>query len=136
MGTGSGAIRSVMYVSRSLINGQLGPLEHLRQQCIKRNASRQLTGALYYDDQVFCQILEGDKRVLDLLLDRIREDHRHKDVRILLDLEVSRRMFAEWSMKFVSGISRPGMAEQFSYELIVNGGPDMWGERAGQLRSA
>lgn len=136
MGTNNGAIRSVMYVSRSLINGQLGPLENLRQQCTARNANRQVTGALYYDNDVFCQILEGDEQTLTGLLDRIKADPRHRDFRILLDLDVPKRMFHDWSMKFVSGISRPGMAEQFSYDLIVNGDPSMWQERAGQLRSA
>ncbi|SFG14603.1 Sensors of blue-light using FAD [Palleronia marisminoris] len=74
-----------------------GILEHSR----RNNPALGLTGMLTYADGVFAQILEGDTTSLDIVLEVIRADPRHSDVRILSDRMATRRLFSDWSMLHV-----------------------------------
>lgn len=95
----------VKYVSRSLIGGDLGALERLRQTCHRLNALRGISGALYYDAMRFFQVLEGERRELEALIAQISIDPRHADMRILESHNLPDRVFGAWNMKFVSGLS-------------------------------
>ena len=67
----------------------------------RRNAELSLTGALMYGRGSFVQILEGPAASLDLLLDAIRKDPRHRDMTIVLRDPVEAREFAGWAMAYV-----------------------------------
>jgi hypothetical protein len=65
----------------------------------KNNALLDITGILVYRDGVFIQLLEGDKKsISELYTSKITKDRRHKDCRILLDLDDQTRIFPHWSM--------------------------------------
>ncbi len=112
--------RSLSYASVSLINGDLGALEGLRRQCTRHNANASITGALYYDQQMFVQVLEGPTASLHALMRRISRDPRHTGIRILSDEPAARRRFGEWSMKFVSGLAAQETDAHFTYETLIN----------------
>lgn len=63
------------------------------------NRTQAITGVLVYADNHFFQILEGDGRQLDPLLERVIRDCRHTNVHITARQAVDRRAFAEWGMK-------------------------------------
>lgn len=65
------------------------------------NRRLDVTGMLAQSDGHFAQLLEGRTEVVVGLLERIRLDPRHRDVRVLLTEHVSRRQFASWAMGLV-----------------------------------
>ena len=64
----------------------------------KRNNSKYITGALYYGNGKFIQIIEGkDKRVIQLY-SKILSDPRHNDVYTLAMRPIRNRFFSKWGM--------------------------------------
>jgi hypothetical protein len=72
-----------------------------------------LTGALMYRGERFIQILEGPDEVVRERFDLIAADPRHRDVKVISELQILERQFPEWTMGFhpvdsVSGTQLPG----------------------------
>jgi Sensors of blue-light using FAD len=59
-----------------------------------------ITGALFFHDGHFMQVLEGNIDKLDLLMSDILADTRHSDVTVLLKDEIKARSFGDWNMDF------------------------------------
>ena len=66
----------------------------------RNNEAAGLSGMLLYSSQSFLQMLEGEPAALDATYARIHADPRHRDLRLLLDAEVARPLFPDWSMGF------------------------------------
>ncbi|MCW6510054.1 BLUF domain-containing protein [Lichenifustis flavocetrariae] len=75
----------VVYASRSAVpqGAKLTVLSAIQAASYRRNAERSITGFLINDGEFFYQALEGPGSCVTALLDRIREDPRHSDMRIL-----------------------------------------------------
>jgi hypothetical protein len=106
------------YLSRSLIPA-IGPeMIGLAGACMRNNQRLDVTGALYYDDRHFFQTLEGPEPAIAVLLERIRRDPRHADMRILARGPILARRFPCWSMKFVDGAWLKDAAARFEAERL------------------
>lgn len=65
----------------------------------ERNNRRDgLTGVLMRHGGRFMQAIEGRRADVDRLMDRLRADPRHQNVRLLSDQDVTGRLFPEWPM--------------------------------------
>ena len=65
----------------------------------ERNNRRDgLTGVLMRHEGCFLQAIEGRRDDVDRLMDRLRADPRHQNLRLLSDLDVPDRLFREWPM--------------------------------------
>ena len=65
----------------------------------ERNNRRDgLTGALMRHGGSFMQAIEGRRADVDRLMDRLRADPRHQNIRLLSDQDVAGRVFPEWPM--------------------------------------
>jgi hypothetical protein len=65
----------------------------------ERNNRRDgLTSALMRHDGRFLQVIEGRRADVDRLMDRLRLDPRHENVRLLSDVAVAERRFGDWPM--------------------------------------
>lgn len=65
----------------------------------ERNNRRDgLTSALMRHDGRFLQVIEGRRADIDRLMDRLRLDPRHENLRLLSDLPVTGRRFGDWPM--------------------------------------
>ncbi len=73
------------------------------------NRRLDVTGMLAQSDGHFAQVLEGRAQAVATLIDRIRGDARHVDVRVLLEERILRRQFERWAMGLVR---RDDMAEE------------------------
>jgi hypothetical protein len=99
-------VRRVHAVKRLIYGSQatrdLGPdeLVELLARARVRNEQVGLSGMLLYSSQSFLQVLEGDQAALTQTYRRISADPRHTNLRLLLDAEVSTRLFPDWSMGF------------------------------------
>ena len=75
-------------------------LETLLEECRQKNAKNDITGMLLYQDRSFFQVVEGDRAVVEALLEKIAADTRHERVtRIILE-PIAERSFGEWTMGY------------------------------------
>ncbi len=81
---------------------------YILEASLKNNVALNITGALFYGNHYFLQFLEGEEANVESLYQKIAEDKRHTNVKVLEFKEVHTRYFEEWSMKYVS------------YPLIIN----------------
>lgn len=64
------------------------------------NALHAITGCLLFTEGVFLQYLEGNQLHVLSLFDRITEDKRHSDVKLLNHGQVEKREFRDWDMAY------------------------------------
>lgn len=73
-------------------------MDAIFQVSTKNNKRDGLTGALAQPDGKFVQVIEGRRRNVSQLLDRLRSDSRHENVTILGDWPIKARLFYGWAM--------------------------------------
>jgi Sensors of blue-light using FAD len=64
------------------------------------NSRNDITGCLLFHNKEFIQILEGDKKILQDLIEKIKKDDRHSNVMVLAENEIEKRVFDKWSMAY------------------------------------
>jgi uncharacterized membrane protein (DUF373 family) len=90
----------VSYISSATSPMTSSDLSRLLEECREYNAAHGVTGMLLYSNETFVQVLEGDDRVIDELLDRIEEDPRHTDIKLLSRRRIEKREYSGWNMSF------------------------------------
>ncbi len=92
------ALTARLYVSIPTRKFSAEQVNQMSAQFADNNAQRQINGYLYFNGHKFLQYLEGPTRVLDELMQRIREDDRHTmDLELAFDA-LRARVFPDWSM--------------------------------------
>ena len=71
-------------------------------QSRRNNPRSNVGGVLYFRNNYFLQCLEGEEQAVKDIYDRIALDPRHSKVRIVSAKRVDRRLFSDWSMKYVA----------------------------------
>ncbi len=66
------------------------------------NQKRNLVGALYYGNGCFFQCLEGTKQAIDVLYEKLLQDSRHKDLKVLSMTPIANVSFSSWEMKYAT----------------------------------
>jgi diguanylate cyclase (GGDEF)-like protein/PAS domain S-box-containing protein len=97
-GTVSSSLHFLIYVSKATRPVTREELASLLKSARTYNRSAGISGCLIHQDGCFMQMLEGKRDVLFALLDRIRADPRHSDVRIVIEGPARRRVFGDWGM--------------------------------------
>ena len=80
----------------------LEDLRNILSEARDFNHRHAVTGVLYYADGYFFQCLEGEDPVLELLLEKLRKDSRHREIVIYGLKSIDQAHFTDWSMKYVS----------------------------------
>lgn len=97
-----GGIKRVMYVSTMHASFTEDEIIALGRSSSLNNSKLGLTGVLISVHEYFFQILEGKEAVLDVLLEKIRSDTRHRDMTILsVEYGLQERLFSDWGMRTV-----------------------------------
>lgn len=91
-------ISQIVYASRPFGYDELA-LRNILVIARRNNTRDGITGALICREDLFLQLLEGRRDTVQAALDRIRHDDRHTDLRVLLDENVSDRLFPDWAMR-------------------------------------
>lgn len=89
----------IVYVSfsdKKLSESELDDLLGIR----KRNKEQKITGLLLYKDESFIQLIEGPKKAIQDLFERIKVDPRHSNIVLLLEEKILKRAFPDWSMGY------------------------------------
>lgn len=71
-------------------------------QSRRNNSQNNIGGVLYFGDGYFFQALEGERKAVNDTYQRIAADERHEQVTILSLKTIERRLFSNWSMKYVA----------------------------------
>ena len=95
--------RRLAYISRVQVpaNRVLDEWEAIGGVSQRNNADRGLTGILACDGMFFGQVIEGHDHSIDALFARIRQDARHRDVRVMCYDPTRERRFPRWAMAMV-----------------------------------
>ncbi|MEM7498983.1 MAG: BLUF domain-containing protein [Pseudomonadota bacterium] len=110
---------SLLYVSRSLVPADSAEMNDIARTSQTNNATRGITGLLYYDNAAFLQVLEGTDPDVRALFDRIAADDRHDNVRMLGFQPTQSRSFGGWSMGLYDGRYEGGLLRQrFGPDLL------------------
>ncbi|MGZ8956013.1 MAG: phosphate-starvation-inducible PsiE family protein [Methylovulum sp.] len=64
------------------------------------NARLGVSGMLLFTGSIFIQLLEGDEKIIEELIETIKKDPRHKDFRVIEKKKISVREYADWTMGF------------------------------------
>ncbi|MDF4203826.1 BLUF domain-containing protein [Maribacter sp. SA7] len=75
-------------------------MEELLEKARANNKRDDITGCLIYYKGGFVQLLEGNKKKINELYDKIKKDPRHKNVTLFSDDEISERTFPNWGMAY------------------------------------
>jgi len=108
----------LIYVSAARQPFTQDDLRQLLEQFRERNHARGLTGILVYQEGSFIQVLEGPAESVDSTYERIRQDPRHSDVRLLSRQGVDERTFGDWKMGFV-WTGQMNLAEQEGFSEVM-----------------
>jgi len=90
----------VTYISQATEPLSADGLLGLLTQCHRNNTAKGLTGMLLFGNGTFLQSIEGERAIVDPLIERISQDPRHRNVNILRRDEITERQYSEWSMGF------------------------------------
>ena len=95
-------LHKILYCSKNCIFGKEPMRDEQVTQILKtsrkNNSSQNVTGALLYSNNFFAQVLEGPRKAIETIFERIQRDDRHGEVTVLDSSQLSRRDFPEWSM--------------------------------------
>lgn len=73
----------------------------------RNNPPKQITGALLYSGNHFCQLLEGPHPALQTTFEHIVRDDRHEAVNVLFFDPAPSRLFGVWAMAYAGMESKP-----------------------------
>ena len=95
-------LRCMVYSSSCIITPYESDLLLILSQARLNNSRNGITGLLSFDGQNFLQLLEGPKAIVRATVQRISTDSRHYNVKMILDVPITARRFADWGMGFVT----------------------------------
>nr|WP_294897518.1 BLUF domain-containing protein [uncultured Pedobacter sp.] len=90
----------LIYTSYALQQFTEEELNALLLQSRKKNALLDITGMLYYYNNSFIQLIEGNKKDVTMLYKDIVADTRHHLAVIIKEGDTNNRFFPDWSMGY------------------------------------
>ena len=95
-------IHQLIYYSKNTVEPGtkklLAALRDILGAAQRNNSANMVTGYLIFDKNWFVQILEGEKSVVHQTYEKIAQDSRHADSKILVQRDIAVRQFGDWSM--------------------------------------
>ncbi len=95
------SIRSLTYVSQATQPMSDDAFSVLGIEASRLNALDGLSGLLVFNGTSFCQTIEGASDAVDALMERLRNDPRHDDLRIIDDGMIDARRFRSFDMQLL-----------------------------------
>ncbi len=97
------SLYQLLYVSTLRAEVPLTVVAEIAHRARVANAELGITALLVFDGVHFCQLLEGDRRRVLSLADRIFEDARHQSVEVLHHGAIEKRRFDGFHLAFTTG---------------------------------
>lgn len=99
------------YISTAIPGLTAKDHEEILQKARKNNATLDVTGLLVVKGNQFAQALEGKKKQVLALFEKIKLDKRHLRIVIISQEEVDTRIFPHWGMGFCDIAPHEGLSE-------------------------
>jgi hypothetical protein len=90
----------IIYLSCAVAPFTSAQLQALLTLAHRRNTELAITGVLFYANERFLQVLEGEEEAVRALYELIKRDPRHHSVIAYADKPIIERSFGEWAMAF------------------------------------
>jgi Sensors of blue-light using FAD len=90
----------VLYVSTIATSTPLSAVAEIARHARRANEERHVTGLLVFDGHHFCQQIEGNKKTVLALIEKIKADPRHRHVEVLHHGDLAQRRFHAFSMGY------------------------------------
>jgi hypothetical protein len=111
----------LLYASRTPKEIDNTVLDSIISQSRTHNPPAGVTGILCYSGNIFMQVLEGNRREVSKLYNRIAVDSRHSNVEILLFEDITERRFSNWTMGQVNlGKVNPSILLKYSERPVLD----------------
>lgn len=113
---------TLTYKSIEIKCGIKSDMEDLLLKSRSNNIINGITGCLIYHEGGFIQILEGDKKKIYSLFEKIKLDTRHTNVNLFSEVEIEKRVFPNWGMAYYTidkDIDNQQEFEQFKRNLLM-----------------
>lgn len=95
----------VIYVSSVADSNDHTALPTIIRQAQANNEAHDLTGLLVFNHRYYLQAIEGSRVAVNRLLANLYRDPRHHNMLIISFDDIDRRVFSDWSMRFVPAAS-------------------------------
>lgn len=117
-------LHRAIYVSDAVADAatSLLVLAEILGESERNNRRDGVTGVLMRHGGRFLQAIEGRRADVDRLMDRLRADPRHENIRLLSDLDVPFRLFRDWPMTLAE--LTPDAARLLNGATLDQLGPD------------
>ena len=84
---------AISYVSTAHIDLNEQGVNQIFNKSNDYNKSKEITGILLYNQRSFFQLIEGEKKVIENLYEKITEDSRHQEIIKFLEKPIHRPSF-------------------------------------------
>ncbi len=92
------SLARLLYYSSASEHLQQNDIRSILSKSIKYNTHKNITGVLVYDKHYFMQLLDGDRDEVNELYNRVIQDPRHSNIRLIHYGALAGQRFTEWSM--------------------------------------
>lgn len=118
----------LIYVSTAVEGLTDDDIESILNASQSNNDERYLTGFLAHNERAFMQALEGERREVLDIYDRIKSDNRHSGAVQIIGEPIERRAFPDWTMNYhrvddKDGSSTMVLRQDDTIDALLN--PDM-----------
>ena len=102
-------LTSLIYASSVSSDFNTEDIKSILQTAKTANTEKDITGILCFNNNYFLQCLEGGRKNINTLYQKILKDPRHNDIVLLHYDEITQRAFADWSMGYIpeSTLTKP-----------------------------
>ena len=114
----------VSYCSQAQLPLGQDELERILETSRRNNQRDGISGLLTFSGEVFVQFLEGSPTALRGLMNRLKNDTRHRDIIILWEGDAHTRKLANWDMELVTpkeahSVMREALGETGDYAKVI-----------------
>ena len=113
----------LLYFSEVCESLSISDIKSIVEMATEFNKTVGITGCLYFDEQFFIQVLEGDRFKVSQLYNKIAKDNRHKNIVIVDVAPIAKRDFAQWSVLYLGKI-RPKNETLLKYSPVNEFNPN------------
>ncbi|WP_395057401.1 BLUF domain-containing protein [Polaromonas sp.] len=96
-------LHEVLYVSTLSPDSPVKVVSQIAAKARTANEAAGVTGLLVFDGLRFCQQIEGPRKAVLALTERIRDDPRHVNIEILHHGPLAERRFRRFSLGYAAG---------------------------------
>lgn len=106
---------AISYISTANLELRDHTISDIMDRTNEFNKSHDITGILLYNERSFFQLIEGEKKIIKDLYEKITEDPRHHDIIKFLEKPVSRLPFDGYMTDFITDTKRFNEAKLKNY---------------------